>query len=78
MRRAIKEIEANETPNPYWLRHTSAHCAEAGRDTWDAVSRSAALDQLRPGAVAADAMRSLSVGGLYLWRLLRSSLALTI
>ena len=78
VRRAIKEIEANETPNPYWLRHTSAHCAEAGRDTWDAVSRSAALDQLRPGAVAADAMRSLSVGGLYLWRLLRSSLALTI
>jgi WD40 repeat protein len=59
VRRAIEEIEANESLNPYWLRHTSAHCAESGRDAWEAVSRSAVVDQLRPRAVAADAMRSL-------------------
>ena len=59
VRRAIKEIEANENPNPYWLRHTSVHCADAGNAAWEAVSRSAALDQLRPRAVAADTIRSL-------------------
>ena len=66
VRRAIKEIEANENPNPYWLRHTSAHCADAGQDACEAVSRSAALDQLRPRAVSAGAMRSLFGRGPYL------------
>jgi WD40 repeat protein len=58
--RALQELTSHgERSNPYWLHHTSSHCAAVGRAAWHELDRSPVLDLLHPDAVAGEAMRTL-------------------